>query len=47
MRERETEREQWKDREREGETQNQKQVPGSELATQGPTRGLNSQTERS
>ena len=33
--------------ERERERQNQKQAPGSELAAQSPTRGLNSQTVRS
>ena len=30
---------------REGETQNPKQAPGSELSTQSPTQGLNTQTE--
>ena len=32
---------------RERETQNPKQVPGSELSAQSPTRGLNSQAARS
>ena len=31
--------------EREGETQNPKQVPGSELSAQSPTRGSNSLTD--
>ena len=34
-------------REREREIQNPKQAPGSELAAQSPTQGLNSQIERS
>ena len=46
---RETERdsEQAGEGRRERETQNLKQVPGSELSSQSPTRGLNSQAGRS
>ena len=47
LRQRETEHEWGRGRERERETQNLKQVPGSELSAQSPTRGSNSQTVRS
>ena len=45
LRQRETEHERGRVRER--ETQNQKQVPGSELSAQSPTRGSNPRTVRS
>ena len=45
--ERETECELGRGREREREAQNPKQVPGSKLSAQSPTRGLNPQIVRS
>ena len=44
---RESERECEQGRSRERETQNQKQAPGSELSTQSPMQGSNSQTMKS